>query len=74
MKGRVKKKQQKRYEYKNYKTMIVYEVPIVLKKRKKAILRAHGVKPWMLNRVMIRYSFCHSWDDLGICWSPWLKW
>ena len=60
MKARVKKKKLKRYERKHYMTILTMDLPTVIKKRRKTILRLQKVKPWMLNEVLIRYTFMND--------------
>lgn len=60
MKARVKKKKLKRYERKNYMILTEIDCPTIIRKRRKAILRIHKVKPWMLNEVQIRYTFMYN--------------
>ena len=51
MKARLKKKQVRRIEYTTRRILSMYEFPV--KKRRKAILRIHGINPWMINNVTI---------------------
>lgn len=74
MKARIKKKRRKQWEARYHRITIVYPYPINLKKRRKAILRAHKIKPWLLHNVLIRYSFGITPSDIGICWMPWRGW
>lgn len=51
MKFRTKKKQEKCHECNTRRILSMYEFPV--KKRRKAILRIHGINPWMINNVTI---------------------
>lgn len=53
MKARIKKKRRNQWEARYHRITIVYQYPINLKKRRKAILRAHTIKPWLLHNVLI---------------------
>mgnify|MGYP006957397069 CR=1 FL=1 len=60
MKARVKKKKLKRYDRKHYMTILTVDISTIIKKRRKTILRLQKVKPWMLNEVLIRYTFMND--------------